>query len=83
MKQKKAYGITLDTAQKHLDQWLEAELAVTSNQSYQIGNRNLTRANLQDIRKEIEYWDAKVKELAMKENGGGRTRIYTVVPRDW
>ena len=27
-------GITLETAKRHLDAWLEAELAVTNAQSY-------------------------------------------------
>ena len=35
-------GITLEIAQKHLDAWLEAELACTTNQSYTIGSRTLT-----------------------------------------
>ena len=30
-------GITLETAQKHLDAWLEAEMQVTNAQSYTIG----------------------------------------------
>lgn len=52
-------GITLEIAEKHLDAWLEAELAVTTNQSYTIGSRTLTRANLSKIRKQIEYWQEK------------------------
>lgn len=43
-------GITLEIAQKHLDAWLEAELACTTNQSYTIGSRTLTRADLAEIR---------------------------------
>ena len=35
-------GITLEIAEKHLDAWLEAELAVTTNQSYTIGSRTNT-----------------------------------------
>lgn len=81
--EKKKYGISLDTAQRHLDQWLEAEAAVTTNQSYTVGNRSLTRANLSDIRRQIEYWEKKVKELEIKENGGRRNRMYSIVPRDW
>ena len=30
-------GITLETAQKHLDVWLEAEMTVATGQSYTIG----------------------------------------------
>lgn len=48
-------GITLETAKRHLDAWLEAELAVTNAQSYTIGSRTMTKANLTEIRKSIEY----------------------------
>lgn len=75
-------GITLETAQKHLDAWLEAELAVTTSQSYTIGSRVLTRADLTQIRKEIEYWDGKVNALAVVSASGGRNRVKRAVPRD-
>lgn len=75
-------GITLETAQKHLDAWLEAELAVTSSQSYTIGSRVLTRADLAQIQKEIEYWDNKVITLAAVAKNGGRNRVKRAVPRD-
>ena len=45
-----AHGITLEIAKKHLDAWLEAELEVTTHQSYTIGSRSLTKANLSEIR---------------------------------
>ena len=32
-------GITLETAKRHLDAWLEAELAVTNAQSYTMKKR--------------------------------------------
>ena len=34
-------AITLSIAKTHLDAWLEAELACTTNQSYTIGSRTL------------------------------------------
>ena len=37
-----------------LRMYLDAERAVLSGQSYQIGNRQLTRANLSEIRKAID-----------------------------
>lgn len=83
MRKKKQYGITLGVAQKHLEEWLEAELNVTAHQSYQLGARTLTLANLSEIRKEIEYWDGMVKKLESAAQSGGRNRIYPVVPRDW
>lgn len=37
-----------------LTQYLEAETAILTGQSYTIGNRTLTRANLAEVRKAIE-----------------------------
>lgn len=75
-------GITLKTAQRHLDAWLEAELAVTNAQSYTIGSRVMTKADLEEIRKTIDYWNKKVIELENVQKYGGRNRAYRAVPRD-
>lgn len=75
-------GITLETAQKHLDAWLAAELTVTTGQSYTIGSRTLTRANITEIRNMIDYWDGKVKKLDNLQKKGGRNRIKRGVIRD-
>ena len=75
-------GITLEVAQKHLDAWLEAEMTVTTGQSYTIGSRTLTRANLTEIRNAIDYWDGKVKTLDSIQKRGGRHRIKRGVIRD-
>lgn len=76
------YGITLETAKKHLDAWLTAELEVTTHQSYTIGSRSLTKANLAEIRKEIDYWKNEVAQLDNAEKRGGRNRVFRAVPRD-
>ena len=75
-------GITLETAQRHLDAWLEAELAVTNAQSYTIGSRTMTKADLGEIRRAIEYWQGKVATLENEEKTGGRNRVRRFVPRD-
>ena len=72
----------LEIARKHLDAWLTAELEVTTHQSYTIGSRSLTKANLAEIRKQIEYWNDQVARLENIEKRGGRNRIYRAVPRD-
>lgn len=77
-------GITLATAQTRLDDYLAAELAVLGNQEYTIGSgtagaRKLRRADLSEIRKGIEYWDQRVKDLTMR--GQGRGRSITLRPR--
>lgn len=75
-------GFSLEIAQKHLDAWLDSELAVTNGQSYTIGTKTLTRASLSEIRNQIQYWSnevAKSKNIAKKN---GRNRVMRVVPRD-
>jgi len=79
---KKHSGITKADAQRHLDAWMEAELAVTNAQSYTIGSRTLTKANLTEIRNAIDYWRGKVAELENIEKNGGRSRVKRFVPRD-
>ena len=75
-------GITLETAQKHLDAWLEAEMQVTNAQSYTIGSRTLTKANLTEIRNAIEYWQQKVTILENLKKNNGRSRVKRFLPRD-
>jgi len=75
-------AITLETAKKHLDIWLEAESEVAINQAYTISGKSFTRADLGEIRKQTEYWSNKVQELENIAKRKGRNRIYRVVPRD-
>ena len=72
----------MEIAEKHLDEWLNAELEVTTNQSYTIGTRSLTRANLSEIRKQVEFWESKVAQLRNKRAHKSRNRVFRVVPRD-
>ncbi|MCC8356274.1 MAG: DUF4248 domain-containing protein [Oscillospiraceae bacterium] len=81
-KKQKVYGITLDAAQRHLEQWMEAELEITTHQSYTIGDRVLTMADLSQVRLVIDYWNEKVKALEAAATNG-RNRVYRVVPRDY
>ncbi|SFP10742.1 DUF6148 family protein [Salibacterium halotolerans] len=69
---------TKERAEKHLNAWLDAELAVTTGQSYSTANRSLTRANLPEIRKQITFWRM---ELA-KAEGKGKRKVTRVIPRD-
>lgn len=67
---------------ERLQMWLDAEEAIASGQSYQIGTRSLTRANLASVLKQIEYWSGKLAEIEAEERSGGRNRMYHFVPRD-
>lgn len=73
-------GITITVARKHLDLWLDAEEKVSRGQSYKIGDRSLTRADLAAIRDEIKFWSDWVDELSSSSGGGGR--VMRVVPVD-
>lgn len=75
-------AITLKTAERHLDMWLTAESEVAINQAYTVGGKSFTKADLGEIRKQIEYWENKVNSLQNIEKRKGRNRIYRVVPRD-
>ena len=73
--------ITIDEARANLQMWLEAEKAVATGQSYQIGTRRLTRASLSDITERIRHWRTELERL---ENGrGAGARVFRAVPRDW
>lgn len=69
---------TLEEAKTHLKAWLDAEIAVTTGQSYEIGSRKLERANLYQIREQIKFWKAEVQ----KAESGDRRRAYRITPRD-
>lgn len=67
-------GITLAQAEARLAAYLAAEEAVLANQSYTIGDRTFTRADLAKIQDGIITWDSRVKSLSVSVSGRGRTR---------
>lgn len=71
-----------ELCQQKLSTWLAAEEAVATGQSYQIGSRMLTRADLKQIRSEMEYWAEKLAQAEAEEKTGGRNRAYRAVIRD-
>jgi len=77
-------AITLDKANEMLDAWIKAELAVaTTGQSYTIntggGSRSLTRANISEIRQQINFWRGEVSKLQRGRTGPS---MKFIVPRD-
>jgi len=60
--------MNLETAQQHLDAWLATELALAQAQSYMIttpsGQRQVTRANLAEVRTQIQYWQRQIQRLS-------------------
>lgn len=71
--------MNLERAKKHLEAWYAADLAVSTGQSYRIGTRSLTRANIDEIRKQIIYWEREVARL----EGKGSRKVFRAVPRDF
>ena len=72
-------GITAAQASSALARWLAADEAVANGQEYTISGRSLTRADAKEIRENIDYWDAKVKEL---DEGASGLIVSQVAPTD-
>lgn len=60
----------MSTATDMLDLYIAAEKAVLLNQSYTIGGRSLTRANLKEIREGRDHWQSKVDSETASTQGG-------------
>lgn len=66
-----------------LQRYLEAEEAILTGQSYTIGNRTLTRANLNEVQKIIDDLIAKGAQLDDYDMTNGRgNRQKQVIFRD-
>lgn len=72
----------LAKAKERLSAYYDAELAVLSGQSYTIGSRSLTRANLAWIRTQIDRLEIQVEELTAQSEGKGRRKSFRITPRD-
>lgn len=72
-------GITLAQAEAKLTLYLDALDKIVLKQKVEIDGQALTRANLADVEKAIEIWDARVKQLSASASGRGRMR--TITPR--
>ena len=64
---------------KRLAMYLEAEKVVMTGQSYTIGNRSLTRANLAEIRKAIDDLLAAGATLEGEVVTGSRSKRVVVI----
>ena len=73
----------LERHKKRLEMYYAAEEAILGGaQEYQIGSRNLKRADLAEIRKMITALENRVAELESVLDGNGRRRCIRVIPRD-
>lgn len=71
---------TLSEARDMLRLWMDAYKACASSQSYTIGSRSLSRANLSEIKDQIEYWRNEI--AALEAGTGGGRRVIRIIPRD-
>lgn len=65
-------------AKERLAAYYAAEEAVLSGQSYTLGGRSLTRANLAEIRAGIQMWEGRVDRIETTGRSGPRMR--SVIP---
>lgn len=57
-------GLTLDRAEQQLALWIEADTRVAANQTWTYQGRTYTRADAEQIRLNIQWWDRECKRLA-------------------
>lgn len=69
---------TLEQAQAKLLAYSEAEEKVLTGQSYTLGGRSLTRANLAEIRAGMTLWEGRVSRLESTGRMGPTMR--SVIP---
>lgn len=68
---------------RRLQLYYEAEEAILGGaQSYSIGSRNLTRANLAEVRKTIDELINKIAIEEARAKGKGKMKVLGGVPRD-
>lgn len=80
---KETISARLETYKTRLDLYYKAEQAILEGaQSYTIGSRHLTRADLAEIRKMINSLEDGIDELEAAVSGGSRRKCVRVIPRD-
>lgn len=74
----------IERKKKRLEMYYQAEEAILSGaQSYTIGSRSMTRANIADIRNMIDKLEKELSELKAKASGKRPRKAFSVVPRDF
>lgn len=73
----------IERVKKALDAYYDAEIQIVGGaQSYSVGSRSLTRANLTEIRKSIKDYENLLANLENQLNGRGRNLTLRAVPHD-
>lgn len=70
----------IQDVEDRLSLYRNAEKKILEGQSYSIGSRQLTRANLSDVQKKILELENELDALETK--GTIKRKMYRVIPRD-
>lgn len=75
----------LEFRKKALEKLREAYLALVDGRvkSYTIDDRELTRLDIGDLRREIETAENEVDQLEARLSGNRGRKAFAVLPRDW
>ena len=73
-------GWTLAEVEEQLELWKACLKAIAAGQSYTIGGRSLTRANLEQVKETIEYFGDLLE--GFETGNPSRIRIRQAVPFD-
>lgn len=75
----------LDFRKRALEKLREAYLALIDGgvKAYSIDDRQLTRFDLPDLKREIEALEAEVDELTALAKGQKPRKAFAIIPRDW
>ncbi len=68
----------IESVKRRLDDYYEAERKILKGQSYKIGSRELTRANLATVQKKIQELEAELD--ALEKRGTSKRRSARIVP---
>jgi hypothetical protein len=67
-----------------LAEYLDCEEKILSGaQSYALGPKNLTRANLNEIAEMIKYLEREISQEESRAAGKGTNLVVGVIPRDF
>ena len=61
---------------ERLELYYEAERKVLRGQSYTLGNRQLTRANLAEIQKAIKELESELEQMAGRSRGFSKRVVF-------
>lgn len=66
-------GLTLDICRAQLALWITCSQGIATNQSYRIGDYEYRRADLDQVMRMIDRWEAKCREV--QAGTSSRTKV--------